>query len=130
MSFILNSKVNPNLKNSINFNYTLRGEQDFVDAGGTSIQRLALGDVIRLDVMQHKKLNPKNWFDYGLSWKLTQDATFLTGTEQDTERNDLGAVIGLTKVVNKGFNLDGSFRFGLTDDSRDFVAQFGGSWNF
>jgi len=128
--FATNTELNPNLSNSIDFSYIYRNEQDYVDAGGTTGQRLDLGDIIRLRAMQHQKMNPKQWFDYGLAWRLTQNSDALTGAPVDTRRNELGVVLGLTKDVNTGFTMKGDIQIGLTDDSRDFVLNFGGMWSF
>ena len=130
-SYATYQEINPGFKRDLLFAYTLRGERDFVDAGGTNVTpNTDLGDRINLELRFHRRLTPISWLDYGLSYRKTFDSTVEDGSDLDTERDDARVVVGATREVNAGFDLKGDVQFGLTDEARDFVASVGGSWSF
>jgi len=131
-SYGLKSTVNPGMKRDLVFVYTLRGTQDFVDAGGTTVTPgTELGDRVNLDFTFHRRLTPVNWLDYGLSYLKTMSSSVEGGgTVFDTARDDLRLVVGTTREMNTGFQLKGALEVGLTDDARDLVVRAGGVWDF
>ena len=125
------SEVNPGLKRNIVFVYTIRGEQDFVDAGGGTVTpNTDLGDRINFEFRMTKKMTPISWLNYGLSYMKTFESDVAGGPDLDTDRDDARLVIGTTRDVNAGFQLKGDLQFGLTDEARDLVTTVGGKWDF
>ena len=131
LSYAMYQEVNPGLKRDIVFVYTLRGEQDFVDAGGANVTpNTDLGDRMNLEFRLHKKLTPVSWLDYGISYMKTFDSSVAGGPDLDTDRDDARLVVGTTRDMNSGFKLNGNLQFGLTDEARDLVTTVGGKWDF